>query len=170
MYLYSTSIGTITVVLIADRRCHCSELHLAEMSPTLYRWEVYPPSLGHHWMQHCGVATRHLERSWIMHCASVLNSSHALRAASRELAACNLPGGRAEVISAGSAIQKYRNIKYGGFQLLLQAYCRLNTKSASGRLDKQTLQPVALVPFYWYILSDVKIMMSAGRLECKERI
>jgi len=49
-----------------------------------------------------------------MHCASVLNSSYAFRAASRDLATCNLPGGRAEVISAGSAIQKYRNIKYEG--------------------------------------------------------
>jgi len=49
-----------------------------------------------------------------MHCASVLNSSHAFCVASRDLATCNLPGGRAEVISAGSAIQKYRNIKYEG--------------------------------------------------------
>jgi hypothetical protein len=41
-----------------------------------------------------------------------------LRAAPRELATCNLPGGRAEVISAGSAIQKYRNIKYEGLSVV----------------------------------------------------
>jgi hypothetical protein len=53
-----------------------------------------------------------------MHGASVWNSSYAFRPARRELATCNLPGGRVEVISAGSAIQKYRNIKYKGLSVV----------------------------------------------------
>jgi len=63
-----------------------------------------------------------------MHCASVLNSSYAFRVASRDLATCNLPGVRAEVISAGSAIQKYRNIKYEGLSAVAVGVRGTDTK------------------------------------------
>jgi hypothetical protein len=104
----------LPLAVTADRWSNCSELRLAEMSHNVL-------SVG----SVSSVSVTSLDRT-VRCCTSprgalmdnaqrdVSNSSCAFRAAPRELATCNLPRGRAEVISAGSAIQNYRNMKYVG--------------------------------------------------------